>query len=122
MARNWHRLCPKSWTIEGNEVTVPLSRNRRHKVGIEEQEDTFRLTAIVAGRAAIAAVEDLAFRTWQRNRSTELVGFRIDKRGRLLGESWVPKEGLSEAEFQLYLHTIAAECDRYEYELTGEDM
>lgn len=122
MARNWRELCAKISTVNGNEVTVPLSRNRRHVVTVEEQTDAFRLSAIVARPAAIAKIKDLAFRTWQRNRVTELVGFRMDKRGRLIGVSWVPKAGLSTAEFQLYLHTIAAECDRYEYELTGEDM
>ena len=49
------------------------------------------------------------------------MGFRIDHRGRVVGEAWVPKAGLSAAEFQLYLRTAAVECDRFEYVLTGRD-
>jgi hypothetical protein len=60
-------------------------------------------------------------RTWRRNRGTELVGFHIDRRRRLMGVTWVPKAGLAEAEFQLCVRTLATECDRYEFELTGQD-
>ena len=52
---------------------------------------------------------------------TELVGFRIDARGRLIGEAWVPKAGVTSSEFTSYLRAVAAECDRFEYQLTGSD-
>ncbi|HEU5178897.1 MAG TPA: hypothetical protein VFU24_15710, partial [Burkholderiales bacterium] len=58
-------------------------------------------------------------RAWRRNRSSQLVGFRVDQRGRLVGEAWVPKAGLSAQEFQVYVRRVAAECDRFEYLLTG---
>jgi hypothetical protein len=104
-----------------NDVLVDLQDGRRHRVTVDDMDDSYRLTAVVAGAAVAGGIGDLPIRTWQRNRGTELVGFRIDKRGRLIGESWVPKAGLSAAEFQLYIHTVAAECDRYEFELTGKD-
>ena len=65
---------------------------------------------------------DLPLQLWQRNRTTSLVGFRIDARDRVLGETHVPAEGLTPAEFMLYLKTIAEECDRLEWVLTGRDV
>ena len=122
MAAEWRRLCRgREFSVSVNDVLVDLRDGRRHRVTVDDMDDSYRLTAVVAGAAVAADVEDLPIRTWQRNRGTELVGFRIDKRGRLIGESWVPKAGLSAAEFQLYIHTVAAECDRYEFELTGKD-
>lgn len=57
-----------------------------------------------------------------RHRGTTLAGFRIDPRGRLLGESLIPKPGLSAAEFQHWVRVAAAECDRFEHALTGKDV
>jgi hypothetical protein len=51
-----------------------------------------------------------------------LVGFRIDRQHRLVGEAWIPKAGLVAEEFQLYVRMLAAECDRFEYALTGKDV
>jgi len=122
MAAEWRRLCRgREFSVSVNDVLIDLRDGRRHRVTVDDMDDSYRLTAVVAGAAVAGDIEDLPVRTWQRNRGTELVGFRIDKRGRLIGESWVPKAGLSAAEFQLYIHTVAAECDRYEFELTGKD-
>jgi len=123
MAAEWRRFCRgREFSVSVNDVVVDLQDGRRHRVTVDDMDDSYRLTAVVAGAAVAIAIEDLPVRTWQRNRGTELVGFRKDKRGRLIGESWVPKAGLSAAEFQLYIHTVAAECDRYEFELTGKDV
>lgn len=51
----------------------------------------------------------------------QLVGFRLDQKGRLVGEAWVPKAGLSRDEFLLYVKRVADECDLFEYHLTGND-
>jgi hypothetical protein len=69
----------------------------------------------------IAEIDTLPSRVWERNRRTNLVGFKIDARGRLIGETRVSKAGLTRAEFNVYLHATAAECDRFEYLLTGLD-
>lgn len=45
-----------------------------------------------------------------------------DRRGRLVGEAWVPKAGLTGHEFQLYVRHLAVEADRFEYRLTGRDF
>lgn len=33
----------------------------------------------------------------------------------------MPKAGLTGAEFGAYVRAVAAECDRFEYQLTGKD-
>ena len=65
---------------------------------------------------------DLPIQVWLRNRATALVGFRIDSRGRLVGEALVPKAGLTAEEFQIYVRAVAVQCDRLEYLLTGRDQ
>ena len=65
--------------------------------------------------------ERVALVAWERNRASSLVGFRVDDRGRLVGESWVPTPGLTRDEFLFYLRSAAAACDLFEYQLTGKD-
>ncbi len=58
---------------------------------------------------------------WKRNRFSDLIGFKIDGRGRLVGEAWVPVAGLDAEEWALYVGTVARTCDRVEYLLSGRD-
>lgn len=39
----------------------------------------------------------------------------------IVGEAWVPKAGLAREDFLLYVRRVAAECDLFEYQLTGKD-
>lgn len=94
---------------------------RRHRVTIRETLDAFELSGVVARSAALASIEGIMPRTWKRNRATQLVGFRVDHKGRLVGESWVPKAGLTPDEFVLYVRRVATECDLFEFALTGLD-
>jgi hypothetical protein len=66
-------------------------------------------------------IEHAAVAAWKRNRTGILVGFRLDDRGRLMGESWVPQRGLTKDEFLFYVRTLAAACDLFEFQLTGRD-
>ena len=88
---------------------------------VDELEDEFHLRAIVVRQSIVDALPNLPLQIWVRNRAVSLVGFRIDHRRRLVAEAWVPKAGITESEFQLYLRTLAVEADRFEYALTGRD-
>jgi hypothetical protein len=94
---------------------------RQHRIALRETADTYELTGTVARLAALSAVPDVPLRTWRRNRGMQLVGFRVDPKGRLVGEAWVPKAGLGRDEFLTYVRRVAAECDLFEYHLTGKD-
>lgn len=123
MADSWVRLCrAKDLTVDGLHIDVRFSDERRHRVTVEERVDDYLITAIVVRQAVVASIPDLPLQTWIRNRATQLVGFRIDRSRRLRAEAWVPKPGLTAEEFQLYVRRVAAECDRFEYLLTGRDI
>src|SRR5262249_9019996 len=98
-----------------------MTGDRRQRVEIRETSDTYEFMSIVARPSAIASVLDAPLRAWRRNRGLQLVGFRIDRKGRLVGEAWVPKAGLSRDEFLAAVAGCAAECDLFELHLTGKD-
>jgi hypothetical protein len=103
-------------------IQVEFSRTARdQRVSVAQEQHAYQLTSIVARRRLVQTQEDIAQRIWRLNRGSNLVGFYIDRRGRLVGQSWIPKAGLQEREFQLYVRTMAAEADRLEFVLTGVD-
>jgi hypothetical protein len=123
MPADWRLLCagPRI-EIDGDDVVVGFENGRKHRVRIRETETAFEMHAIVAKAAAVRDVADLPVRIWRHNRAAQLVGFRIDTRGRVYAEGWVPKAGLTREEFQLVLGRVAAESDRFEFLLTGRDV
>jgi hypothetical protein len=100
---------------------VRLGRGRQHRVDVESKSDAVELRAVVARRAVVDEQKNPALAAWNRNRACSLVGFRLDERGRLVGESWVPGAGLTADEFLVYVRGIAAACDLFEFQLTGKD-
>ncbi len=122
MNADWHGLCrEKSFSLDGDVVSVQLPDERRHRVYVSSQGEEYLLSGLIAKPSSVGQLEDPIFITWMRNRNSELVGFRIDGKGRLIGEAWLPKVGLTAEEFQLYIRTIAADCDRLESILLGKD-
>lgn len=122
MNAEWHRLCrAKGLLLEDSQIVVELGSGRHHRVSVEDHDDSYAIRGIVARPGLAAASDNLAFRAWQKNRAAHLVGFLFDERGRLVGEACLPKAGMTAVEFQLYVRTVAAECDRFEYLLTGRD-
>ena len=119
----WRKACAeaKDVAIERDVIVVSLGRDRKHKVEVEAKGDAIELRAVVARRSEVEKHHGATLAAWNRNRSSCLVGFRIDQRGRLLGESWAPVAGLTADEFLLYVRNLAAACDLFEFQLTGED-
>lgn len=120
---DWRKLCAgaRDVQIAGDAVVVTLARDRQHRVEVESKTDAVELRAVVARRQEVDKHENPALAAWNRNRAGSLVGFRLDERGRLVGESWVPDAGLTADEFLVYLRNIAAACDLFEFQLTGKD-
>ena len=122
MIDSWLPLCDApDFAASDPHVDVTFADGRTHRVTVEDQTDAYFLSGFVVRQSIVGALPDLPIQTWLRNRTVSLVGFRIDRRGRLVGEAWLPKAGLTANEFQLYVRTIAVECDRFEYLLTGRD-
>jgi len=120
---DWQQLCrgTDGVSIDGDGVEVITGDKRHHRIGVRETLDAYELTGVVVRASTVRAIPDAPLRAWRRNRATHLVGFRIDRKGRLVGEAWVPKAGLKREEFLLYLRRVAAECDLFEFTLTGAD-
>ena len=122
MAADWQRFCKgDGLRVEGGAIEVQLAGGRMHTVRVEDDDQEYRLWAVAAGAAAVEAAKIEYTQAWERNREIDLAGFRIDTKDRLIGESWVPKTGLTAEEFGLCVRVLAEECDRYEYQLTGKD-
>lgn len=107
--------------MEGSHIYLEFTDQRRHRVTVEETPDAFLVSGIACPRRDVLQIPDLAILTWKKNRALQLVGFRVDQNQRLVGEAWVPKPGLTREEFLLYVRTVAIECDRFEFMLTGKD-
>ncbi|WP_342375211.1 hypothetical protein NVS55_28445 [Myxococcus stipitatus] len=122
MGSDWRALCRGSRvTIDGDELIVDFENQRSHRVRVRETDEVIEFHAVVARSAAVRDISDLPLRLWRYNRASQLVSFRLDTRGRVYAEGWVPKAGLTAEEFQLTLRHVAAESDRLEYLLTGRD-
>lgn len=94
--------------------------NRRQRVEVLESSAGFLLRSRVARRPIVDEVGHADERTWQRNRVSELVGFRVDKRGALLAETLVPLDA-GKDEWKYLVFNLARAADRFEYVLTGKD-
>lgn len=122
MAASWQSLLRgRDVRVEDGVILVALGE-RAHSVEVVDAGTHYVLSAIVARPRVTAGIEDVALRAWLRNRQTMLVGFRLDVRKRLVAEAIVPKAGLTADEFRLYAQSVARESDRFEFELTGEDV
>lgn len=119
----WKRFCDgaRDVQVEADDVVVALGRGRQHRLQVRPTPDALELSGIVARRAVADRIEDSSLAAWQRNRASSVAGFRIDDRGRLVGEAWVPLAGLTREDFLFYARSLAVACDSFEFQLTGRD-
>ena len=123
MPSEWARFCSApDLRAVADGIDVRLGGGRHHQVQVTEEPDGWRLSGVVVRAAGLERVASPALKAWERNRSLRLPGFRLDERGRLVGEAWVPKAGVTAEEFQTYVRAVAVECDRFEHTLTGKDV
>lgn len=123
MTNDWKQYASaEGLTVDGSAIDVSFVDGRRQLVSVAEEAEEYRLSSFVVKQAKAQSIPDLPLQVWKRNRSTAIVGFRIDDRGRLVGEARVPKQGVTAEEFQLTVRTVAVECDRWEFILTGCDV
>lgn len=112
------------WTRSGRRVRVAFSRNGRSQVVlVAVRRDRCVYSSVVA--YAHLVNEDrrsLAFRLLRRNALKSVVTFGIDSRDRVIGLVDQPVESMRTNELRFYLETLARECDRLEYILTGADI
>lgn len=119
---DWRRLCEAGdMRTTRRQVVVRFANGRSHTVGVEDAGESYLLTAVVANAGVVGQWDDIEFEAWQKNRHSRLVGFRVDRDGRMLAQGWTPKVGLTPEAFQAVVRSVAREADRYEFHLTGAD-
>jgi hypothetical protein len=123
MAAEWRHLSNKPG-IKADEasIVVTFGDQRRQMIYIDQSKsDSIRLWTVIATPSAMNQFNEPLLMAWRRNRVSELVGFTIDRRGRLIGESWVPSGTLTTEEWEIQVRSVAEACDRVEYLVTGKD-
>jgi hypothetical protein len=90
----------------------------------EKTDYVFKTVVLNAKRVTVSNKRwrELAKLVWQRNAEHQVVTFGFDEKDNLIGQIRHPAELLDPVELELYIHTLASECDRFEYLLTGEDV
>jgi hypothetical protein len=125
MRAEWRKLAAGTEDIAidrlRSAVDVAFANGRRHVVRIAEDDDSYELEAVIAGPRETAQLHDPHMTAWRRNRSSRVVGYRVDARGRLCAHAWTPREGLTREMFLFLVRTLAREADRHELLLTGAD-
>jgi hypothetical protein len=106
-------------------ITVDLEGGSRQVISfrLHNTEPVVHAQSVIASSRVVtdaAAGSSLRY-AWERNRLSDLLGFTIDNRGRLVGESWIPLDGLTADEFALHINELARVSDWHEFRLTGED-
>ena len=112
------------WSRSGTRVRIAFSRNGRSQfVRVTRRKDRCIFSSVVA-RARVVSEDrrSLAFRLLRRNALKSVVTFGIDSRERVIGLVDQPIEGMRAKKLRFYLETLARECDRLEYILTGADI
>lgn len=126
MSADWRAVAKAAgYRVVGSEITVDLWAGRRQTVSVDDRHapDAIRLSSVILGpnkTSQLAEGTPLEY-AWERNRLSDLMGFSVDTKGRLIGESWIPLEGMTVEEFALHLDEVARVCDWHELRLTGVD-
>ena len=112
-----------------NQVIVLLeSAHREQAIRIVEREDQYELTSIVSRVKKITTSgkrlsrNDLQKKIWQRNARKAVVTLAIDGYDRVVGTVRFPSIHVERNEVLFYLMTLARDCDRFEFILTGLDQ
>ena len=123
MSVDWRRLSREAGLrVHGDAIDVGFADGRRQAVFVDETaERGIRIWSVAAPHRVARDLGDPLLHVWRRNRLTELVGFSIDGRGRIIGEAWVPASGVTVDEWDFYVRELARVSDRVEYVLTGSD-
>ena len=123
------QLCKRrgrQWTREGEVIRVKLHEGgRTQAIRVSRDEDRYVFRSVVLPASDVTRNNDhwrrIAYRAWRRNASKPLVTFAFDPDDRLIGLIEVLAATLDHEELDLYIETLARECDRFEYVLTGAD-
>lgn len=113
----WARA--SDWKVDGDSFWVNVG-SRQQRVTMVIEPGAALLRSRVARRAVLNWVSEPEMRGWERNRVSELVGFRVDRQGVMIAETPVPSDA-GRDEWQYLSFNLARSADRFEHLLTGLD-
>lgn len=114
------------WSVRRDAVVVTLpnaGRTQTIRYGLEAEHIVLE-TVVLSASAYVRDLERwnrVAIRCWLRNAESNLVTFSFDANDNLIARVQHLAAHLDPDEIELYVQTLAAESDRFEYVLTGED-
>src|SRR5512141_2603292 len=92
MMIDWMRTClPPDLDFDGDVIRVWFKNGRQHIVRKDEGQGETRIWSLIARPSIVREQEDLLMRIWMKNHAARLVSYRIDEKGRLIGEAWLPE-------------------------------
>ena len=112
---------------DGNVAFINLDRSdRTQKVRLATKNDSYEFSSVVARvrdvtKSTKDARYELLFRIWCRNALKPVVSLGIDARDRVVGTVTCSIHSTQVVEILFYLTTLARDCDRFEYILSGLD-
>jgi len=107
------------WEVEGDGFWVQVG-SRRQLLTVVNESGVAVIRSRVARKAVLNRAGDAERRAWQRNRVSELVGFRVDSRGVMVAETPIPADaGIDEWTYLAF--NLARAADRFECVLSGKD-
>jgi len=115
--RDWVRAL--DWEVDGEGFRVQVG-HRGQKVTVVDESGMTLLRSRVARRAILNGISEPEMYAWQRNRVSELVGFRLDRQGVMVAETPVPADA-GKDEWAFLAFNLARSADRFEYVLSGRD-
>jgi hypothetical protein len=123
MSAEWRRLASSAGlTVRGKEILVGVPDGRHQTVYLDYEGDLMlRAWSVIARAAVVRQLEEPRLQGWRRNRLAELVGFRVDEKGRMIGETFVSSLGCTADELGAHIKALARACDRFELLLIGVD-
>lgn len=129
LTKRLEELCASDehqWRLDGSRLVVPVGKGgRRQEIAFAMDGKHYVFTSVILGAARVTKNakqwRELARLVWQRNAGHELVTFAFDRHHRLVGQIRHPADHLDAVELEAYVTTLAWECDRFEYLLSGAD-
>ena len=114
--------------LDDKYLTISIDKSiRNQKIELQVKNQTYKFKSKVA--RVIDIIEspdmdekDLILRILQRNALRLIVNLYIDRDGWVIGEVVYPAAHTQIEEIHFYLVTLARDCDRFEYILSGEDQ
>jgi hypothetical protein len=127
LQKRWeHALPQEKFTIslESDRLNVSFTGGRKQQIVVKRRRASYTLTSNVLQRAKVEELgrSNILRAIWTRNRSSRLVGFRLDKSGKVVGYIEHQAESLDPSDLAYCIEVLARECDRLEFVLSGEDI